>query len=98
MKKTKRVLALLLAVMVVVGLLAVNVSAMVDTAWGTCPKCGNRASYVLSTKTSSQTVSSCTTYPVQHQHLLTINTYKWDCPVDGAFDEVRRSTTCLAPK
>lgn len=85
--KTKRIVALLLALMLAVSVITISAYAEGDEGiepYGpvvSCPRCGNGAAELLSTwyETTEETVSGCSGLYTPHKHRITREKSKYDC-------------------
>lgn len=94
MMKSKRLLALLLAVMVIVGLLAVPAAAADVTGYANCPSCGRSGTYyVESHYVRSTRADSCPYHTGTHSHTLDTRYRVFDCPNCGSVSKDYETTS-----
>lgn len=93
--KTKRIVALLLALMLAVSVITISAYAEGDDDWiepygqvVQCPRCGNGAAVLNGTKTETnrqEPVSGCDKIHHAHTHTITRVIYSYSCKNCGSF-------------
>ena len=90
-KLTKRLVALLLALMLVVGLLAVTASAAYS---GYCSRCGGSATiYEMSDITRTTRVDYCGSHSGVHEHINVYSRKQVSCSKCGTYNQEQYKTS-----
>lgn len=104
MKLTKKLAALVLAMMMALSVMAMPAAAYggdsgvmpLGTAVRTCSECGRSVSAQTSTERSPKTVNSCSASSSAHTHTVTKTTYTFNCSC-GAYLGTSYTTDTYCP-